>query len=93
MHSLCLDKQILTTSDIDLHPYDQSLEMSLYIKHDNICNFPFETEDDSIFRPSLTLKAVAKFASWTFRYYMKQMIKVKELRIYKISFLFQIRNV
>ena len=37
--------------------------MSLYIKRGNICNFPFETEDDSKFRTSLAPNAVPKFGS------------------------------
>ena len=59
--NLNLDEQILS-SNIDLHYYGYNLKISLCIKHSNICNYPFETEDDSNFRLSLTLKAVSKFA-------------------------------
>ena len=51
------------TSNIDLYYYAQSLEISLFSKHGNRWNFPFETEDDSNFRLSLILKDVPKFAS------------------------------
>ena len=49
---------------MDLFSYGYNEEMS-YISNDHICNFPFETEDDSSFRPGLVLKAVHESASRT----------------------------
>ena len=51
------------TDDIDSYYYNYSSEISLLIKHDTLCNLSLETENDSNFKPSLTLKAVPTFAS------------------------------